>query len=435
MLIDINANSTQTKGGTVIINDGNVASTNLLRCDSNNLATTQTCHYTFNTATITDGNYFFIVDVNDGSLTDWNAGAKSSMIDNNTPTITITTDVNAIWQNSDVNFRFSISDANSGVSQVCTSKDGVGQCLTSGFTDLNAFFATDGNHTIDVNAIDRAGNVYTMTTKNLAIDKTPSTVLNTSFSYGGQITGKNPTLSFDINAQVSGTNDVNVTVNDVNNNPFSFSSNCTQNPTGYYSCSWTETGLTEAKTNTLNIHVRDAAKNYTLAPYIFTYSITTGGSGGVIVQPTGKKFSFSNLPNKEIRQTIEAGKEYLIPVKIKNNTLLQVNIDLNVSDSLRNIFSFKEKSVYLSPLEEKTIIFEAKINKEMIGEIDGEIFFKSGVDVEKIRVFFTPAAKQVSTKRVFDLYGLLYGEFFQNIPNWLVIAMVIILILTIFYKE
>ncbi|MFH1391834.1 MAG: hypothetical protein ABIH20_05975, partial [Candidatus Diapherotrites archaeon] len=125
----------------------------------------------------------------------------------------ITEDVNAGWQNTDANVQITITDTNSNVSQAWIGKNVSLQNrkrnkFTSNFTDLNALFTTDGNHTLDINATDQAGNTTTHPTKYVLIDKkNPTTIAD--YNTGWQSTDAN--ITFSCSDSNSGCNTTTVT--------------------------------------------------------------------------------------------------------------------------------------------------------------------------------------------------------------------------------
>ena len=125
-----------------------------------------------------DLNAFFIQDGNwavDFNSTDavGNIEGKNIifvLIDKTPPTITDDVNENA-WQRANVNVHISVSDELSGVREVWIVKDGKPEKFTSNFSELSAFFNTDGNHSLDINALDNAGNMKTHPRKHVLVDK------------------------------------------------------------------------------------------------------------------------------------------------------------------------------------------------------------------------------------------------------------------------
>ena len=116
MNIDINYSTSQTQGGgTVIINDVNLAT---LNCDSNNLKTVQQCKYTWTITGLTNGDYYILAEVTDGKSFDFNAGESTFTITTPSPDANVsypmsgesfdkasvsTIDINISVQDSDTN--------------------------------------------------------------------------------------------------------------------------------------------------------------------------------------------------------------------------------------------------------------------------------------------------------------------------------------------
>jgi hypothetical protein len=114
------------------------------------------------------------------------------LIDKTSPTIT--DDVNAGWQSADANVKIVVSDSLSGVSEAWISKNSSSEKFTSGFDDLNALFTSDGNHSLDINAADAAGNLVTKATLYVLIDKTAPTT-TADYNAGWQSADANVTFT------------------------------------------------------------------------------------------------------------------------------------------------------------------------------------------------------------------------------------------------
>lgn len=85
---DLNLSGVSTQGtGTVLVNDGNVAKTPNLFCDSNDLSTTRTCHYVVDTTAFSDANYFFLVSATSTQGSSFDASDKNFGIDNTAPVL------------------------------------------------------------------------------------------------------------------------------------------------------------------------------------------------------------------------------------------------------------------------------------------------------------------------------------------------------------
>lgn len=78
LTIDFNYSTSNTQGGTVILNDVNLTSSYCSNIDWD--TSPKTCSYTWNYSAIPDNNYYFLFEVSDGSATDFNASANSLKI-------------------------------------------------------------------------------------------------------------------------------------------------------------------------------------------------------------------------------------------------------------------------------------------------------------------------------------------------------------------
>ncbi len=133
------------------------------------------------TAGFNDMNVFFDANTNDANhsisiIAQDNADNNSSLMlfvatDKTKPVVTENVQDN-IWKNADVNVKISVQDTKSGVKEVWIIKDNVPQKFTAGFSDLNAFFSADGNHSLDINAVDKAGNIIVHPRQFVLVDKT-----------------------------------------------------------------------------------------------------------------------------------------------------------------------------------------------------------------------------------------------------------------------
>jgi len=169
MLIDLNYNASAAEGGTVIVNDGNVASTNNLYCDSNDLSGTgTTCHFVWSVPS-DDANYFIIVKVDDGTNTATDFSDNSFRVDSSAPTTT--SDANDdTWQSYDANIHLTCSDDAGGSGCLITKyRINNGSWVTF---DTNVLISAEGSHTLDFNSTDIVGNVESMNTVTIKIDKT-----------------------------------------------------------------------------------------------------------------------------------------------------------------------------------------------------------------------------------------------------------------------
>ncbi len=167
ILIDLNFSTSQTQGtGTVIVNDSNLSTA--WTCDGDDLSTAQECKFNWDISAVANDDYFILVEVSDGTSTDFNSGAN---------TFTITSAV--------------VGDPNTNPVLDINAIDGNPDNLA-----LPVFRAfTDGNLTIDFNAFDFDNN-------RLTID------LNFSTS---QTQGTGTIIAIDINLDSTICADVNFT--------------------------------------------------------------------------------------------------------------------------------------------------------------------------------------------------------------------------------
>jgi len=169
-LFDLNYNGSQALGGTVILEDGNVASTANLWCDSNNLSSVQACHYLWTVPSL-DANYYFIANISDPeSNNDWNASIRQFAIDSTSPSTTYSGCDNQ-WNSSNQTITLSCSDSSSCSSTIYRTDSGSWASYSATFQ-----ITTDGNHQIDYNSTDLVGNIETTKTSYCAVDKTAPSI-------------------------------------------------------------------------------------------------------------------------------------------------------------------------------------------------------------------------------------------------------------------
>lgn len=173
-----------------IIADGNLFSDSFT-CADTNFSDTTRCHYSWNTNTPSDGNYFIDINVfDDSDSNSWDSSDASFMVDNTDPTTTIT-DYNAGWQSIDQNIILSCSDTTSGCASTYYRIDS-GTWISF---DSNILFSTDGNYQLDYNSTDNTGNIETTNTTWVAIDSVnPTTTIN-DYNSGWQSIDQNIILS------------------------------------------------------------------------------------------------------------------------------------------------------------------------------------------------------------------------------------------------
>lgn len=128
-----------------------------------NSAVDANCTRTFNSTSVSDGNYFIAIDLNEGSsttgpgtrATDYNYSDFNIVIDNTAPSVTTS---NLTTNSSSPSIEYTATDIY-GVNAVYIRRDG-GAWVNNGNNKTNYTFGALGlgNHYFDVNAVDNAGN-------------------------------------------------------------------------------------------------------------------------------------------------------------------------------------------------------------------------------------------------------------------------------------
>jgi len=169
----------------VILNDGNVAKTIGLYCDSNNLEFETQCHYSWNVPVL-DSNYFVKVFMSDGTTDVNDSSDNSFVIDSTAPSTSWDGNHNS-WQNFDANIHLTCND---GTGSGCSGGDAntiyrldsdssnsisYGSWLTY---DKNILIFLDGNYAIDFNSTDRIGNIGDVNTFYVLVDKNSPDLTN-----------------------------------------------------------------------------------------------------------------------------------------------------------------------------------------------------------------------------------------------------------------
>jgi hypothetical protein len=185
LLVDLNYSSSSTEGtGTAIVNDLNTETAAI--CGDNDLVNSTACSWDFNinSALVSDGNYFILISISDGSNTDFNPSDSNFMVDNTAPLTSWDGNHNTA-QGTDANIHLTCSD---GTGSGCSSGDAnttyrldtdststisYGAWLTY---DTNVLISADGNWAIDFNSTDAAGNVADANTFYVIIDKEAATL-------------------------------------------------------------------------------------------------------------------------------------------------------------------------------------------------------------------------------------------------------------------
>ncbi len=173
---DINYSSSNNLGtGTQIVKDLNLS--NGFCADTNFMDSTR-CSYDFNISSSivsSDGNYFILISLNDGTTTDFNAIGKSFMIDNTGPSVSITSPTNNSTQTSTtVNLEYSGSDTSTGIAKYFVSIDGTTWIDNSTNTTYSFTNQGIGAHTYYLKATDSADNNSSNASITLTIEETPA---------------------------------------------------------------------------------------------------------------------------------------------------------------------------------------------------------------------------------------------------------------------
>jgi PGF-pre-PGF domain-containing protein len=179
LTVDLNYSSENTQGTGTVIVSGLVLDATV--CDDADFTNSTNCSWDFNihSTLVTDGNYYILALISDGTDSDFNASDNNFMIDNTAPLTAM--DYNATWQNTDANVTaLSITDAGSGVALTqyrldTDSSDSVSMGEWQTF-DANILITADGNWAIDFNSTDNAENIEDTNRIYVLIDKTAPTV-------------------------------------------------------------------------------------------------------------------------------------------------------------------------------------------------------------------------------------------------------------------
>ncbi len=149
-----------------------------------NVATTNNYVFSWDTTTVTDGNYFIDVIVHNGNATQADDSSDTSFnLDNTAPATTWSGD-NDTWKTSDITVTLTCTDANSGcdTTQYRLDTNATNTVTYGSWTAYSTSFtiSTDGNYAIDFNSTDRAGNLETTNTVYALLDKTAATTTDDS---------------------------------------------------------------------------------------------------------------------------------------------------------------------------------------------------------------------------------------------------------------
>ncbi|MEW6295345.1 MAG: CD1107 family mobile element protein [Candidatus Diapherotrites archaeon] len=196
---------------TTLITDLNLMNTSV--CGDQNFVTTNNCTYSWNTAVVTDGNYFIDINVVDslpnGTFRD--SGSDSSntsfMIDNTAPTTSW--DGNTTWQKIDANIHLTCVDAsnNCPTTKYRVDTDSSSTVSYGSWTtyDTNIFINSDGNWALDFNSTDAALNIGDVNTFYVLIDQTAPVVTISNPADGSSQTSTGVTLVY----SATNTGDIN----------------------------------------------------------------------------------------------------------------------------------------------------------------------------------------------------------------------------------
>jgi hypothetical protein len=166
LLADLNYSSSSTQGtGTVIVNDLNISALGTsgpYNCQDTNFLNSTQCSIDWNISSISDGNYYLLVSVTDGTLNDFNSSDNNFMIDNTAPSISISSPTNnSTVTSSTVTIQYSGSDANSGILRYWVSADSnaTNAFINNGTSTSYSFTnQSNGTHAYYVKATDNADN-------------------------------------------------------------------------------------------------------------------------------------------------------------------------------------------------------------------------------------------------------------------------------------
>ncbi len=191
-VLDVNYSSTATQGsGTAVVNDLNLSTLSTSgprNCDDNMFTDVTRCAVDVNIAGMSDGNYYILAALTDGTNTSFEASDASFMVDNTAPALTISSPATGTSTTStSVTVTYSATDAGSGVVLYEVSTDG--STYTSNTTALTyAFSLSAGSHTLYVRATDGAGNGDV---ESISVTVTEEESTNSTAATGSLITQQN----------------------------------------------------------------------------------------------------------------------------------------------------------------------------------------------------------------------------------------------------
>jgi|GEM_PF-1831078 len=206
--IDIFYSSTRYGFSNSIVNDGNLFNSAIFKCDDTNFQDFTYCTYTWNTASVIDGNYYIDLNIHDDSdLNAIDSSDSSFMVDNNKPTTT--DNAPSGWQSSSFTVTLTCLDTKSGCQTTYYRVDS-----GSWQTGTSVAIADDGNHQIDYYSVDRAGNQESQKTCYAALRAGSHT-----FSVGVNLDGNYRTYSLYIPSFINGTQVNSVTTQTITAGP------------------------------------------------------------------------------------------------------------------------------------------------------------------------------------------------------------------------
>ncbi len=167
------------------------------------------CTYSWNTSSMTDGNYFLLATATDANGTGTSVLANSILLSNDSQAPDMNNDANTTWQAADANVRIwcnDIAKGNNDINSIAINKDNNGwtffskSALSVKIADHNAFFSSTLDHNLQYFCSDSIGNTTDVNSVHVYIDKI-NPILNllvTSITTNGlnaQITFTATTLS------------------------------------------------------------------------------------------------------------------------------------------------------------------------------------------------------------------------------------------------
>jgi len=166
-------------------------------CDDYDFTDSTHCSWDLNLSIPADGNHYVNIQIDDGTDFITRSSDANFMIDNTKPSVYW--DGNVSWQDTDANVHLTCADGSgSGCFLIQFRKDtDFGSSVSFGSWqsyDLNIFYGNDGNHALDWNATDGAGNVGDINTFYVLVDKTTPSL--TASSPASDTTTPNDTFTF-----------------------------------------------------------------------------------------------------------------------------------------------------------------------------------------------------------------------------------------------